>query len=88
MLSFDLKGGIGNVRRFLQALRVFTLAESLGGIESLVAHPATMTHASMGPDARRIAGIGDTLLRLSVGLEAEKDLHALSVVTATWDHTP
>jgi cystathionine gamma-synthase len=93
MLSFDLKGGIGDVRRFLQALRVFTLAESLGGIESLVAHPATMTHASMSPEARRIAGIGDTLLRLSVGLEAEKDLindleHALSVVTATGDHTP
>ena len=53
---------------------MFTLAESLGGIESLVAHPATMTHASMSPEARRVAGIGDTLLRLSIGLEAEADL--------------
>src|ERR1019366_3544789 len=74
MLSFDLRGDIGDVRRFVEALRVFTLAESLGGIESLVAHPATMTHASMSLDARRVAGIGDTLLRLSVGLEAEVDL--------------
>ena len=74
MLSFDLKGDIGDVRRFVESLKVFTLAESLGGIESLVAHPATMTHASMSPDARRVAGIGDTLLRLSIGLEAETDL--------------
>lgn len=70
MLSFDLKGDIGDVRRFVEALTVFTLAESLGGIESLVAHPATMAHASMSPDARCVAGVGDTLLRLSVGLEA------------------
>lgn len=86
MLSFDLKGDIGDVRRFVESLKVFTLAESLGGIESLVAHPATMTHASMSPDARRVAGIDDTLLRLSVGLEAEVDLindlsHGLSVLT-------
>jgi len=74
MLSFDLRGDIEDVRHFVEALRVFTLAESLGGIESLIAHPATMTHASMSPDARREAGIGDTLLRLSVGLEAEDDL--------------
>jgi cystathionine gamma-synthase len=76
MLSIDLDGGTPDVRRFLEALRVFTLAESLGGIESLVAHPATMTHASMSPEARRVAGIGDTLLRLSIGLEAEGDLIA------------
>jgi cystathionine gamma-synthase len=93
MLSFDLRGDIGDVRRFVEALGVFTLAESLGGIESLVAHPATMTHASMSLDARRVAGIGDTLLRLSVGLEAEVDLmndlgHALSVLSATEDRTP
>lgn len=74
MLSFDLRGDIEDVRCFVQALRVFTLAESLGGIESLIAHPATMTHASMSPDARRVAGIADTLLRLSVGLEAVGDL--------------
>jgi cystathionine gamma-synthase len=74
MLSFDLRGDIEDVRRFVEALRVFTLAESLGGVESLIAHPATMTHASMSPEARRKAGIGDTLLRLSVGLEAEEDL--------------
>jgi len=76
MLSFDLAGGVEAVRSFVEAIRVFTLAESLGGIESLVAHPATMTHAGMGPEARRAAGIGDGLLRLSVGLEAESDLIA------------
>ena len=74
MLSFELRGGTDAVRRFVEAVRVFTLAESLGGVESLVAHPATMTHASMDPDARRGAGITDGLLRLSVGLEAEADL--------------
>jgi cystathionine gamma-synthase len=74
MLSFELKGGLDEVRRFVNAVRIFTLAESLGGIESLVAHPATMTHASMDPQARRTAGITDTLLRLSVGLESEGDL--------------
>jgi cystathionine gamma-synthase len=74
MLSFELAGGVGAVRRFVEALRVFTLAESLGGIESLVAHPATMTHVGMGAEARRIAGITDGLLRLSIGLEAEEDL--------------
>jgi cystathionine gamma-synthase len=76
MLSFDLAGGVEAVRRFVEAVRVFTLAESLGGVESLVAHPATMTHAGMGPEARHAAGIGDGLLRLSVGLEAEADLIA------------
>jgi len=74
MLSFDLAGGAESARRFVEAVRVFTLAESLGGVESLVAHPATMTHAGMGADARAAAGIGDGLLRLSVGLEAEADL--------------
>jgi cystathionine gamma-synthase len=92
MLSFDIKGDIGGVRRFVESLRVFTLAESLGGIESLIAHPATMTHAGMSPDARRVAGIGDTLLRLSVGLEAEVDLmndlrHGLSVLSAKENRT-
>jgi cystathionine gamma-synthase len=76
MLSFDLAGGVEAVRAFVESVRIFTLAESLGGIESLVAHPATMTHAGMGPEARRAAGIGDGLLRLSVGLEDEADLIA------------
>lgn len=74
MLSFELAGGVDAVRRFVAAVRCFTLAESLGGVESLVAHPATMTHADMGEEARAIAGISDSLLRLSVGLEAEEDL--------------
>lgn len=74
MLSFELAGGIGPVRTFVEAVRVFTLAESLGGVESLVAHPLTMTHASMDPDARQAAGITDGLIRLSVGLEAQEDL--------------
>lgn len=76
MLSFELRGGRAAVRRFVEALSVFTLAESLGGVESLVAHPTTMTHAGMGEEARRAAGITDGLLRLSVGLEAEGDLLA------------
>ncbi|MEE7505040.1 cystathionine gamma-synthase [Methylobacterium sp. C33D] len=76
MLSFELAGGRDAVRTFVEALRVFTLAESLGGVESLIAHPPTMTHAAMDPEARAIAGITDGLLRLSVGLEAEADLLA------------
>lgn len=87
MLSFELKGGTDAVRRFVEALRLFTLAESLGGVESLVAHPTTMTHAGMDAEARRLAGITDGLLRLSVGLEAEADLiadlgHALEAAQA------
>ena len=74
MLSFELHGGIGNVRAFLDGLRCFSLAESLGGVESLVAHPATMTHAAMDAEARRVAGISDSLLRLSIGIEAADDL--------------
>jgi cystathionine gamma-synthase len=74
MLSFELHGGIANVRAFLDGLQCFSLAESLGGVESLVAHPATMTHAAMDAEARRIAGISETLLRLSIGIEAADDL--------------
>jgi cystathionine gamma-synthase len=74
MLSFELAGGEGAVRAFLDGLQCITLAESLGGVESLVAHPATMTHAAMSPEARRAAGISDTLLRLSVGIEDLSDL--------------
>lgn len=76
MLSFELAGGSDAVERLVSTLRVFTFAESLGGVESLIAHPATMTHADMGDAARKIAGIGPGLLRLSVGLEAEQDLVA------------
>lgn len=74
MLSFELNGDVDDIRRFVEALEIFTLADSLGGIESLIAHPATMTHASMTSEARRVVGISDTLLRLSVGLESEADL--------------
>jgi len=76
MLSFELKGGIEDVKRLVTGLDLFSLAESLGGVESLVAHPATMTHAAMTPEARQVAGISDTLIRLSVGLEAADDLIA------------
>lgn len=76
MLSFELSGGVDVVRRFVAALQLVTLADSLGGVETLLAHPATMTHAGMGPEAREAAGITDGLLRLSVGLEGEADLIA------------
>jgi cystathionine gamma-synthase len=76
MLSLELAGGEDAVRAFLDGLECFTLAESLGGVESLVAHPATMTHAAMAPEARAAAGIGDGLLRLSVGIEHADDLLA------------
>ncbi|MGH8039242.1 MAG: O-succinylhomoserine (thiol)-lyase [Stenotrophomonas sp.] len=81
MLSFELASCPGDdphaaVRAFVDGLRCFTLAESLGGVESLVAHPATMTHAAMTAEARAHAGIGEGLLRLSVGIEALEDLVA------------
>jgi cystathionine gamma-synthase len=74
MVSFELKGGIAQVRAFLDALTLFSLAESLGGVESLVAHPASMTHAAMDAAARERAGISETLVRLSVGIEDPADL--------------
>lgn len=81
MLSFELVSSDSEdphavVRAFLEGLKYFTLAESLGGVESLVAHPATMTHAAMTPEARAKAGISDGLLRLSVGIESSEDLLA------------
>jgi cystathionine gamma-synthase len=82
MLSFELAGdgdadrAHAAVERFLSRLRLFSLAESLGGVESLVAHPVTMTHAAMSPEARAAAGISDRLLRLSVGIEDADDLVA------------
>jgi cystathionine gamma-synthase len=74
MVSFELKGGVAQVRAFLDALQLFSLAESLGGVESLVAHPASMTHAAMDAAARERAGISETLVRLSVGIEDSADL--------------
>ncbi|MEA2705907.1 MAG: cystathionine gamma-synthase, partial [Gemmatimonadaceae bacterium] len=76
MVSFEVNGGIDGVQRFVNALQCFTLAESLGGVESLIAHPATMTHASMDEAARATAGIDESLLRLSVGIEHADDLVA------------
>jgi cystathionine gamma-synthase len=74
MVSFELEGGQPSVEAFLDGLEHFFLAESLGGVESLIAHPATMTHAAMEPEARQTAGISDSLLRLSVGIEDPRDL--------------
>ena len=76
MLSLELEGGEEAVRAFVEGLRYFTLAESLGGVESLVAHPATMTHVAMTAEARAAAGISDGLVRLSVGIEHADDLVA------------
>lgn len=74
MLSVELEGGVAEIAAFVDGLEYFTLAESLGGVESLIAHPASMTHAAMTPEARHGAGIADTLLRLSVGIEDGDDL--------------
>ncbi|HEX7803317.1 MAG TPA: O-succinylhomoserine (thiol)-lyase [Pseudoxanthomonas sp.] len=76
MLSVELQGGEAAVRAFVDGLKYFTLAESLGGVESLIAHPATMTHAAMTAEARAKAGISDGLLRLSIGIESTDDLVA------------
>mgnify|MGYP005856623881 CR=1 FL=1 len=76
MISFELRGGLEASTAFLKALRVFVCAESLGGVESLAEHPAIMTHASLPAEARRALGIGDGLIRLSVGLEHPDDLRA------------
>ena len=76
MLSIRLKGGFEAAKRFCERLQLFTLAESLGGVESLVNHPAVMTHASIPPARRAELGIGDELVRLSVGIEAIDDLRA------------
>ena len=83
MLSIRLKGGFEAAKRFCESLELFTLAESLGGVESLVNHPAVMTHSSIPPARRTQLGIGDELVRLSVGIEALEDLrrdlaHALA----------
>lgn len=76
MITFFLKGDIQHSRRFLETVRLFSLAESLGGVESLVDHPAIMTHASIPPEMRKALGITDNLIRLSVGIEHIEDLKA------------
>jgi cystathionine gamma-lyase len=76
MISFELRGGLPASRAFLRSLRIFACAESLGGVESLAEHPAIMTHASLPAEARRALGIGDGLIRLSIGLEGIDDLRA------------
>ena len=74
MISFVLRGGLDESRRFLSACRIFALAESLGGVESLIEHPAIMTHASVPADRRAALGIDDGFIRLSVGLEDLEDI--------------
>jgi cystathionine gamma-synthase len=74
MLSFELEGDVTQIEAFVDGLEYFSLAESLGGVESLIAHPASMTHSSMAVEARHAAGIADSLLRVSVGIEDGDDL--------------
>jgi cystathionine gamma-synthase len=76
MLSFDLAGGEAAVFRLVERLRLYAFAESLGGVESLIEHPASMSHAAMSPEAQAAAGIGAGLVRVSVGIEDERDLVA------------
>jgi cystathionine beta-lyase/cystathionine gamma-synthase len=75
MIAFDI-GSLDRARAFCDALEIFTLAESLGGVESLVCHPATMTHSSVPAEERLRLGIGDDMIRLSVGIEDAGDLEA------------
>jgi cystathionine beta-lyase/cystathionine gamma-synthase len=76
MISLDLKTDLAGTRRFLEQVQIFALAESLGGVESLIEHPAIMTHASIPAENRSKLGIGDSLVRLSVGIEDVEDLRA------------
>ncbi|MBL1218539.1 MAG: PLP-dependent transferase [Planctomycetes bacterium] len=76
MITIWLDGGLDESRRFLEAVKLISLAESLGGVESLIEHPAIMTHASVPPDQRRTLGIDDNMCRLSVGIESVDDLLA------------
>ena len=76
MISLDLRTDLAGTRRFLEAVQIFALAESLGGVESLIEHPAIMTHATIPPETRAKLGIGDALVRLSVGVEDLDDLRA------------
>jgi cystathionine gamma-synthase len=74
MVSFEIKGGLKEANTVISATKIFALAESLGGIESLICHPQTMTHASMNPELREKAGINERVIRLSVGIEDVNDL--------------
>lgn len=74
VVTIRLKGDLNRLNRFIQGLQYFVLAESLGGVESMINHSATMSHGSMGKEAREAIGIYDTTLRLSVGIEDVKDL--------------
>lgn len=76
MISFFLKGGFAESVKFLTNLHIFTLAESLGGVESLAEHPASMTHGSVPPEQRKLLGIDDNFIRISLGIENEADLLA------------
>ena len=76
MISFDVEGGLARAQKLLERLKIFACAESLGGVESLAEHPASMTHASIPREIREQIGISDGLVRLSVGLESEADLWA------------
>ena len=76
MIAMEIDGGLAAARAFLQATELFQLAESLGGVESLIEHPGIMTHASVPADQRQALGIGDGLIRLSVGIEDVEDLKA------------
>jgi cystathionine gamma-lyase len=76
IVTFFVQGGLNEAKHFLERCRLFTIAESLGGVESLVDHPGLMTHASIPPDKRRELGIDDSLIRLSVGIEDVQDLLA------------
>jgi len=76
MITFYIKGGLESARKFLESVQVFSLAESLGGVESLIEHPAIMTHASVPIENRKALGIDDSLIRLSVGVEDYEDLLA------------
>jgi cystathionine gamma-synthase len=94
MVSFELDGTVENVTEFVSSRRYFALGESLGGVKSLVCHPARMTHASIPPEARRALGLSDSLIRLSPGVEHPDDLvedlidglDALAVVPAFSTH--
>jgi cystathionine gamma-lyase len=76
MISVELKSDLAGARRFLESVRIFALAESLGGVESLIEHPAIMTHATIPAETRAQLGISDALVRLSVGVEDVEDLRA------------
>jgi cystathionine gamma-lyase len=88
MVSFELRAGVEEAKRFTTSTRIFTLAESLGSVKSLLCHPATMTHASVEPEVRRANGVSDGLIRLSIGIEDVHDLladleQALDAVSVT-----